>query len=245
MDNAGDWFYVETACLILLVIFGINYYLGCKQNRRIVLSWFVASFLRAVLSRRCVAHSMHPTRRGRAFAALLESNFSRLGEGGGLLVKESESKYRVPATGRRNCQGLQATLTVRSSHSSTGASTDVFTTPCCSCHAAMTSLQQSIISSVRPRTHWYVLVAALFQIPLQYCLIVFFLFQTVEVALENNVDPFVFAVVPNSRAKSAPKDIPDLVPCSFSCPYPNVGSLIRLSNDGIRACSPNRFLVRS
>jgi hypothetical protein len=138
----GDWFYVETACVVLLAVFAANYYYGRQSNRRIALSW------------------------GRAFAQLLDSNFSRVGEGGGLLIKESENRYRVPATGRRNCHGLQATINLSRRH-------DLFA------------------------------MVYEFFMPSQDTV-------TVEVALEDNIDPLVFALVPNSRAKAALKDVTDL-----------------------------------
>lgn len=138
----GDWFYVETACIVLLTAFAANYYFGRQANRRIALSW------------------------GRTFAQLLDSNFSRVGEGGGLLIKESENRYRVPATGRRNCHGLQATLNLGRRH-------DLFA-------------QVYEFFMPAPDT------------------------LTIEVAYEDNVDPMVFALVPNSRAKAVLKDMTDL-----------------------------------
>jgi hypothetical protein len=138
----GDWFYVETACIVLLAAFAANYYNGRLANRRIALSW------------------------GRTFAQLLDSNFSRVGEGGGLLIKESENRYRVPATGRRNCHGLQATLNLARRH-------DLFAT------------------------------VYEFFMPTPDTL-------TIEVPYEDNVDPMVFALVPNPRAKTVLKDNTDL-----------------------------------
>ncbi len=39
--RTGDWFYVETACIVLLTAFAANYYFGRQANRRIALSWSV------------------------------------------------------------------------------------------------------------------------------------------------------------------------------------------------------------
>lgn len=150
----GDWYYVEAASILVLVLYAANYYIGGRTNRKIALSW------------------------GRTFAALLSSNFSRLGDGGGFMIKESESKYRVPAVGRRNCYGLQATLDLLRRH-------DLFA-----------------------RVYEFIM-------PSQDRLIV-------EVAMEN-IDPLVFALVPNSRAKTVLKELTDLGQFAHqvSCPELN------------------------
>jgi len=149
----GDWFYVEAASIALLVAFAANYFYGRRVNRRIALTW------------------------ARTFAQLLNSNFSRVGQGSALLVRDSESKYRMPATGRRNCHGLQATLHLSRRH-------DLF--------------------------------AMLYEffMPSRDTLMI-------EVALEN-IDPLVFALVPNSRAKAVSKDHPDVSRFAKPVPWPNL-----------------------
>jgi hypothetical protein len=104
---------------VLLAAFAANYYNGRLANRRIALSWSALSLSLSLSARVRVRAAdgvglLLFSVRGRTFAQLLDSNFSRVGEGGGLLIKESENRYRVPATGRRNCHGLQATLNVPS-----------------------------------------------------------------------------------------------------------------------------------
>src|SRR5690606_24238405 len=77
-----------------------------------------------------------------------------------LLIKESENRYRVPATGRRNCHGLQATLNVLCPSSLPDA-------PACnsltlaavhhhSSAGATTCLRRCTSSSCRRRTRWFV-----------------------------------------------------------------------------------------
>lgn len=93
-------FTVEIICGSFLIIFAINYFTGKKENEHIALSW-----------------ATH-------FAAkdsIFDKNFSLLGIGDGgddapLLLKEGQTTFKFYASGRRYCQGLLATLELKSRH---------------------------------------------------------------------------------------------------------------------------------
>ncbi|KAK7246901.1 hypothetical protein RIF29_41771 [Crotalaria pallida] len=93
-------FTVEIICGSFLVMFAINYFTGKKENETIALSW-AAQFS--------------------AKDSIFEKNFSLLGIGDGgddspLLLKEGHTTFKFYASGRRYCQGLLATLELKSRH---------------------------------------------------------------------------------------------------------------------------------
>jgi hypothetical protein len=81
-------------------MFAINYFTGKKENENIALSW-ASQFA--------------------AKDSIFEKNFSLLGIGDGgddtpLLLKEGQTTFKFYASGRRYCQGLLATLELKSRH---------------------------------------------------------------------------------------------------------------------------------
>ncbi|XP_027329881.1 uncharacterized protein At5g49945 [Abrus precatorius] len=93
-------FTVEIVCGSFLVMFAINYFTGKRENENIALSW-AAQFA--------------------AKDSIFEKNFSLLGIGDGgddapLLLKEGQTTFKFYASGRRYCQGLLATLELKSRH---------------------------------------------------------------------------------------------------------------------------------
>ncbi|KAG4968412.1 hypothetical protein GLYMA_12G167500v4 [Glycine max] len=93
-------FTVEIVCGSFLIMFAINYFTGKRENENIALSW-AAQFA--------------------AKDSIFEKNFSLLGIGDGgeeapLLLKEGQTTFKFYASGRRYCQGLLATLELKSRH---------------------------------------------------------------------------------------------------------------------------------
>ncbi|KAK2446935.1 hypothetical protein QL285_006348 [Trifolium repens] len=93
-------FTVEILCGSFLIMFAINYFTGKKENENIALSW-ASQFA--------------------AKDSIFEKNFSLLGIGDGgddtpLLLKEGQTTFKFYASGRRYCQGLLATLELKSRH---------------------------------------------------------------------------------------------------------------------------------
>ncbi|QHO05826.1 hypothetical protein HN51_064802 [Arachis hypogaea] len=93
-------FTVEIVCISFLIVFAINYFTGKRENENIALSW-AAQFA--------------------AKDSIFEKNFSLLGIGDGgddspLLLKEGQTTFKFYASGRRYCQGLLATLELKSRH---------------------------------------------------------------------------------------------------------------------------------
>uniref|UniRef100_A0A803N4Y4 Coiled-coil domain-containing protein 47 n=2 Tax=Chenopodium quinoa TaxID=63459 RepID=A0A803N4Y4_CHEQI len=90
---------IEIACVSFLIVFGINYFSGKKENENLALAW-AAKFATK--------------------DTIFEKNFSLLGVGEGedspLLLKEGQNVFKFYASGRRYCQGLLATLELRSRH---------------------------------------------------------------------------------------------------------------------------------
>ncbi|KAK7412017.1 hypothetical protein VNO78_03463 [Psophocarpus tetragonolobus] len=90
---------VEMVCGSFLVMFAINYFSGKRENEKIALSW-VAQFA--------------------GKESIFEKNFSLLGMGEGdeapLLLKEGQTTFKFYASGRRYCQGVLATLELKSRH---------------------------------------------------------------------------------------------------------------------------------
>lgn len=90
---------IEIACVSFLIVFGINYFTGKKENENLALAW-AAKFATK--------------------DTIFEKNFSLLGVGEGedspLLLKEGQNVFKFYASGRRYCQGLLATLELKSRH---------------------------------------------------------------------------------------------------------------------------------
>lgn len=92
-------FTVEIVCGSFLIIFIINYFTGKKENENIAFAWV------------------------RAFATkdtIFDKNFSFLGVGESedspLLLKEGQNIFKFYASGRRFCQGMLATMELKSRH---------------------------------------------------------------------------------------------------------------------------------
>ncbi|KAF9690291.1 hypothetical protein SADUNF_Sadunf01G0180200 [Salix dunnii] len=90
---------VEIVCVSFLIMFVINYFTGKKENENLALSW-AAKFATK--------------------DSIFEKNFSLLGVGEGddspLLLKEGQNVFKFYASGRRYCQGLLATMELKSRH---------------------------------------------------------------------------------------------------------------------------------
>ncbi|KAK4777619.1 hypothetical protein SAY87_017806 [Trapa incisa] len=90
---------IEIVCGSFLIIFVINYFTGKRENENIALAW-AAKFATK--------------------DSILEKNFSLLGVGEGddspLLLKEGQNVFKFYASGRRYCQGLLATMELKSRH---------------------------------------------------------------------------------------------------------------------------------
>ncbi|KAJ6715518.1 ADIPOCYTE-SPECIFIC PROTEIN 4-RELATED [Salix viminalis] len=92
-------FLVEIVCVSFLIMFVINYFTGKRENENLALSW-AAKFATK--------------------DSIFEKNFSLLGVGEGddspLLLKEGQNVFKFYASGRRYCQGLLATMELKSRH---------------------------------------------------------------------------------------------------------------------------------
>uniref|UniRef100_A0A7C8ZK73 Coiled-coil domain-containing protein 47 n=1 Tax=Opuntia streptacantha TaxID=393608 RepID=A0A7C8ZK73_OPUST len=90
---------VEIICGSFLIMFVINYFTGKKENENLALAW-AARFATK--------------------DSIFEKNFSLLGVGEGddspLLLKEGQNVFKFYASGRRYCQGLLATMELKSRH---------------------------------------------------------------------------------------------------------------------------------
>lgn len=90
---------VEIVCVSFLIMFVINYFTGKRENENLALSW-AAKFATK--------------------DSIFEKNFSLLGVGEGddspLLLKEGQNVFKFYASGRRYCQGLLATMELKSRH---------------------------------------------------------------------------------------------------------------------------------
>lgn len=97
--SAPKSYTIEIICGSFLVIFVINYFTGKRENENIALSW-AAKFATK--------------------DSIFEKNFSLLGVGEGddspLLLKEGQNVFKFYASGRRYCQGLLATMELKSRH---------------------------------------------------------------------------------------------------------------------------------
>ncbi|OIT26179.1 PREDICTED: uncharacterized protein At5g49945-like [Nicotiana attenuata] len=92
-------FTVEIVCVSFLIMFVINYFTGKKENENLALAWA----------------SKFATK-----DSIFEKNFSLLGVGetddSPLLLKEGQNVFKFYASGRRFCQGLLATMELKSRH---------------------------------------------------------------------------------------------------------------------------------
>lgn len=91
---------VEIVCVSFLIVFVINYFTGKRENENLALAW-AAKFATK--------------------DSIFEKNFSLLGVGEGgddspLLLKEGQNVFKFYASGRRYCQGLLATMELKSRH---------------------------------------------------------------------------------------------------------------------------------
>ncbi|EEF33366.1 uncharacterized protein At5g49945 [Ricinus communis] len=90
---------IEIVCISFLICFIINYFTGKRENENIALSW-AAKFATK--------------------DSIFEKNFSLLGVGdkddSPLLLKEGQNVFKFYASGRRYCQGLLATIELKSRH---------------------------------------------------------------------------------------------------------------------------------
>lgn len=93
-------FTIEIVCGSFLIMFAINYFTGKRENENLALAW-AAQFATK--------------------DSIFEKNFSLLGVGEGgddapLLLKEGQTVFKFYASGRRYCQGLLATIELKSRH---------------------------------------------------------------------------------------------------------------------------------
>lgn len=97
--NTPKSYIVEIVCGSFLVTFVVNYFTGKRENENIALSWAAKFATRD---------------------SIFEKNFSLLGVGEGddspLLLKEGQNVFKFYASGRRYCQGLLATMDLKSRH---------------------------------------------------------------------------------------------------------------------------------
>lgn len=90
---------VEIVCVSFLIVFVINYFTGKRENENIALAWATKFATKD---------------------SIFEKNFSLLGVGetddSPLLLKEGQNVFKFYASGRRYCQGLLATMELKSRH---------------------------------------------------------------------------------------------------------------------------------
>ncbi|GLT85788.1 hypothetical protein SLE2022_039650 [Rubroshorea leprosula] len=92
-------FTVEIVCGSFLIAFAINYFTGKRENENLALAWATKFATKD---------------------SIFEKNFSLLGVGeeddSPLLLKEGQNVFKFYASGRRYCQGLLATMELKSRH---------------------------------------------------------------------------------------------------------------------------------
>nr|GMC89749.1 uncharacterized protein At5g49945 [Ipomoea batatas] len=90
---------VEIVCVSFLIVFVINYFTGKRENENIALAWATKFATKDTI---------------------FDKNFSLLGVGetddSPLLLKEGQNVFKFYASGRRYCQGLLATMELKSRH---------------------------------------------------------------------------------------------------------------------------------
>ncbi|PRQ19753.1 hypothetical protein RchiOBHm_Chr7g0220701 [Rosa chinensis] len=98
-ESSSRSYTVEIACGGFLIVFIINYFTGKRMNENLALAW-AAKFATK--------------------DTIFDKNFSLLGVGEGddspLLLKEGQNVFKFYASGRRCCQGLLATMELKSRH---------------------------------------------------------------------------------------------------------------------------------
>ncbi|GFY89375.1 hypothetical protein Acr_06g0013150 [Actinidia rufa] len=99
--NVSRSYIVETVCGWFLIMFVINFFAGKRENENIALAWVMKFAVKD---------------------SIFEKNFSLLGVGDSkdddspLLLKEGQNVFKFYASGRRFCQGLLATMELKSRH---------------------------------------------------------------------------------------------------------------------------------
>ncbi|XP_068658184.1 uncharacterized protein At5g49945-like [Aristolochia californica] len=90
---------VEIVCISFLIAFVFNYFTGKRENENIAIAWATQFATKD---------------------SIFEKNFSLLGTEDGqdtpLLLKEGQNVFKFYASGRRFCQGLLATMELKSRH---------------------------------------------------------------------------------------------------------------------------------
>ncbi|PWA76655.1 hypothetical protein CTI12_AA198100 [Artemisia annua] len=105
---------IEIFCLLFLVLFSVKYFVGKKTNESLALAWATKFATRGTI---------------------FDKNFSLLGVGdkegedAPLLLKEGQNVFKFYASGRRYCQGLVATMELKSRHDLIASMYNVFV-PC-------------------------------------------------------------------------------------------------------------------
>eukprot|EP01087_Luapelamoeba_hula_P025092 TRINITY_DN979_c0_g1_i1.p1 TRINITY_DN979_c0_g1~~TRINITY_DN979_c0_g1_i1.p1 ORF type:complete len:434 (-),score=107.65 TRINITY_DN979_c0_g1_i1:18-1319(-) len=84
-------YYLELGYAVVLVIYFLFYWQGRRQNEIVVKTW------------------------GAQYQRLFRENFSKVGDSA-MMTKESPNEFRLVATGRRNCVGLEASIKLRCRH---------------------------------------------------------------------------------------------------------------------------------
>ncbi|GFY88557.1 hypothetical protein Acr_06g0004970 [Actinidia rufa] len=99
--NVSRSYVVEIVCGSFLIMFVINFFTGKRENENIALAWVMKFAVKD---------------------SIFEKNFSLLGVGDSkdedspLLLKEGQNVFKFFASGRRFCQGLLATMELKSRH---------------------------------------------------------------------------------------------------------------------------------
>lgn len=80
--------------VVLLIVYGMYFYVGRNKNVRIVNNWY--AFCLNIISRLAT------------YQTLLESQFSSIGISGnyGMFIRESFDQFRLFCSGRKNCRGI-------------------------------------------------------------------------------------------------------------------------------------------
>lgn len=92
MINLPNNFYMEGGFVAVLIVYGLLYFAGKRANEGIVRSW------------------------ANSFRSSFDEQFARLGSEGSLLIKESQSSFRMQCAGRANCAGAQVNVRLRKRH---------------------------------------------------------------------------------------------------------------------------------
>ena len=84
----------EILGVVLLIVYGMYFYVGRNKNVRIVNNWY--AFCLDIIFRLAT------------YQTLLESQFSSIGISGnhGMFIRESFDQFRLFCSGRKNCRGI-------------------------------------------------------------------------------------------------------------------------------------------